>query len=127
MLFIVLKSRVSSNVRCGLYRNMEDLWQASGSKDSFDYYWEIVEKFEVDQEYSRELKNTVDFARSPFLSSDLARAFYFGLQCGRNEKKILKARLDELVIVAGRARWQGTEDGLLGEIETIKKRLADLD
>ncbi|OGM99008.1 MAG: hypothetical protein A2915_03545 [Candidatus Yanofskybacteria bacterium RIFCSPLOWO2_01_FULL_41_34] len=126
MLFIVLKSKISNDIRCGLYRSFEDLWQANGSRDSFNYYWEILETFKANEEYSQNIEHLLSFTKDPFTPSNLAKAFCFGLQCGRNEKKILKARIDELTIVAGRARWQGTES-TLREIENLQKRLAELE
>lgn len=108
-------------------KDKKDYEQKSGENGHLIY--DIYEVVQLPETYAKniesilaELPNNGDSAR---VRDYLAAVFYFGLQYGRNEKKLLKARLDELTIVAGRARWQGTED-LLVEIDALKKRLAEL-
>ena len=126
MIFLLLKSKTLGCIRCGLYKSMQEYWQCNGSKDSADYYWEILETFLVPEDYAQKLRHILTFTKDPLTSSDLAGAFYFGLQCGaRNEKAMLRSRLSELIIVAGRARWQDTTE-LHKEIEILKNRLAQL-
>ena len=109
-------------------KDKKDYEQKSGENRHLVY--EIYEVVQLPETYTKsiesvlaELSNNEDLAR---VRDYLAAIFYFGIQYGRNEKKLLKGLIDKLIIVAGRARWQDTTD-LLDEIKILKEKLAMLE
>ncbi|OGN06483.1 MAG: hypothetical protein A3B86_03490 [Candidatus Yanofskybacteria bacterium RIFCSPHIGHO2_02_FULL_38_22b] len=125
MIVIGIWNKVFKSSHFIFAENLEEYKKRCGP--NWDLWYEIETTENVPEVVVDKIQILIDMNKDSQAAIDnIAAAFWFGLYCGQNEKRLLKTRLDELVIIAGKAgRCQDVTD-LQKEIQILKEKLSKL-